>query len=179
MIKTVALSTFRIESIKNQFAYALKVLGKLKMERIVLFLREIEAKNIAEISFHGLKPNSYESDESIFISVDWGKHSELIKQGEIHVETDDTFEDGVAPETLIECYLFKENCEKKGLRIEMRVNYPERITANQYARAKLNSKLGLRPTTPSEKIKYSEGSTYKSTIGVKSIQEMSITRYSN
>ena len=179
MIKTVTLSTLRIESIKNQYAYALKLLGKMKMNRVALFLREIESRNISEISFHGLKPNSYKSDEDIFISVDWDKHSELIRQGKICIEIDDTFEDGVAPQTLIECYLFKENCEKKGLRIEMRVTYPERITNNPSARAQLNSRLGLRSTKSDERIEYSDASSYKSKVQIKAIQEMSITRYSN
>lgn len=179
MIKTVTLSTLRIESIKNQYAYALKLLGKMKMDRVALFLREIEAKNISEISFHGLKPNSYESDEDIFISVDWDEHSELIRQGKTHVEMDDTFEDGIAPQTSIECYLFKENCEKKGLIIEMRVTYPKRITNNPSVRTQLNSRLGLRTTKPDERILYSNAHSYKSKVQIKAIQEMSISRYSN
>ena len=116
MVKTVTISTLRIESIKDQFAYALKILGKMEIDRIALFLREIENKNISEISFHGLKPNSYKSDEDIFIYVDWDKHAELIRQGKHYIKTDDTFENGVAPQTLIECYLFKDNCEKKRLK---------------------------------------------------------------
>lgn len=149
------------------------------MDRVALFLREIESKNISEISFHGLKPNSRKSDEDIFISVDWDKHSELIQQGKIYIETDDSFEDGVAPQTMIECYLFKDNCEKKGLNIEMLVVYPERITSNPSARAELNSRLGLHPTKPDERIEYSDASSYKSKVQIKAIQEMTITRHSN
>jgi len=179
MIKAITLSTLRIEAIKNQYAYALKMIGKMEIGRVALFLKEIESRNISEISFHGLKPNSYKSDEDIFISVDWDKHDELIRHGKTHVDTDDTFEDEAAPQTLIECLFFTENCKKKGLKIEMRVTYSKLITNNSSARMQLNSKLGLRSTTPNEQIEYSTGSSYRSKTQIHSIQEMSISRYSN
>lgn len=179
MIKTVTLTTLRIEAIKTQFSYALKLIGKMKMARITLFLREIEAKNIAEISFHGLKPYSYDSDEDIFLSVDWGRHTEYIRRGNSYIETDDTFEDGVAPETIIECYQFNESCARKGLTVEMRVTYADRIIQDSDARDRLNERLGLRPVRADEKIRYSAGRAYRSTVVLSSIQEMSIKRSSN
>lgn len=179
MVKTVTLSTTRIESIKTQFAYALKLLGKMKMEQIVSFLKEIEVKNITEISFHGLRPNSFDSDEDIFFVVDWDKHSELIRKQKIYVENDDTFEDGVAPHTLIECYRFKDSCEQKGLIIEMRVVYPERINNDQCTKKILNERLGLCDIESDEQINFAEGKSYISEVKIKAINEMSIKRTSN
>ena len=101
-----------------------KELGKMKMDKIALFLKEIESKNISEISFHGLKPNSYKSYEDIFISVDWDKHSELIRQGKFNIETDNTFEDGAAPQTLFECY-FLVKIVKKRIKNRNESNLPQ------------------------------------------------------
>lgn len=174
--KTITLTTLRIEAIKDQFAYALKIIGGLSDIRLRLFLKEIEAKNIAEISFHGLKQNTYKSGEDIFFTVDWNKHMKLMSEGKQYVKKEE-LDNGVAVETNLECYFFKDNCKKKGLNIEMRVRYSDNINNNQEAKEKIQLKLGLRTARPDEQIQYSD-SAYQTKKNVHAVEEVTITRRS-
>lgn len=175
MIKTITATTLRIEAIKDQFSYALKIIYGMKIDEIALYLREIEARNISQISFHGLVNNSFNSKEDIFFYVDWYKHQQLINTGELNVSYDDTFEDKAAPETVIECYHFKENCNKKGLKIEMRVKYSDFIYNDSLKESQLDKRLGLRTVTTDEKINF-EKAAYQSEINLRSMSELFIRR---
>lgn len=173
MIKTIAATTTRMDAVKNQYAYALKIISHMKMDRVTLFLKEIEAKNICEISFHGVKPGTNVSEEDIFFRVDWDKHDMLNKEGYYYIN-EDGFEDGVAPEPSIECYLFNERLKQKGLSLRWFVDYANHIKSNSSARTALNSKLGLVTTKPGDEIIFSKGSSLKYEKNIHNVSEMSI-----
>ena len=149
LMKTITITTGlpRLETIQDQFKYALGRLTDMSYERRLVFVREI--KNIYKIGFYGLIENTKQSPlQPLEIIMDWNEHERLVKSTP-HIARNNKWQNEVNPDVYEAVQEFATYCGEQSLYIDYRVAYS---TAGQQNKSAVQKKLGLITAAEGDRI---------------------------
>lgn len=135
---TTSVKTYaRIIAIRNQFAYAFKMIYNYSPEECVPYLDVIEEKKISYITFWGEKYNEFKNKNEkwceLTIYVDWEKHNSFMLSGETTIALS-IKRKGIIPETESAVDLMVQVIKEYGLTPRFSVGFADNITTNEYDR---------------------------------------------